>query len=762
MTKSPTKSKPKRKAKSPFPSREEILHFIHESPKRVGKREIARAFKLDARQKMKLKKALREMELDGTLKRDRGRRVADPGSLPPVMVVEITGTDKDGELMARPLAWEGKGEPPVITMAPDKRPGRAVRPGDRLLARLTPAGDGAFEARTIRAIASAPLQILGIYQTTGGAGRLSPTDRRSKGDYAIDERDSMGARPGDLVRAEPLRGRRLGLRQAKIVERLAGGPSGGESTAGPSMIAIADHDLPTQFSAEAEKQAARAGPAPAKGRDDLRNIPLVTIDGADARDFDDAVWAEPDPDKRNPDGWHLLVAIADVSWYVRPGDALDRDAYERANSVYFPDRVVPMLPEALSNGWCSLMGKEDRPCLAVDLWIDASGGLRRHEFRRGVMRSVARLTYEQVQAARDGNPDTVTKPLAATVIEPLYGAFEALMRGRVRRQVLELDVPERKVVLADDGGVARFEFIPRLDSHRLIEEFMIAANVAAAETLESKHMACMYRVHDTPSREKLEALRDVLDSVGIRFARGGMATPKRFNQVLKKAAGTAFAPMVNEMVLRSQAQAAYGPVNIGHFGLALRRYCHFTSPIRRYADLLVHRALIEGGGLGAGGLGEESRDFAEMGEHLSTTERRAAAAERDAGDRFAASFLADRVGALFEGRINGVTRFGLFVTLTETGADGLIPIRTLADDYYVHDQARHTLRGRRSGRQYRLGDAVEVRLTEANPVTGGMVFGLMDSGTPVPGGGPAKTGKKGKARKPGKGKSKKPRRRRKR
>ncbi len=761
MIKFPSKSKPKRKAKSPSPSREEILHFIQDSPKRIGKREIARAFNLDAHQKMDLKKALREMELDGTLKRDRGRRVADPGSLPPVMVIEVTGTDTDGELMARPLAWEGKGEPPVIYMARDKRPGRAARPGDRLLARLTPGGDGVFEARTIRAIASAPRQIIGIYETASGAGRLRPTDRRSKGDYAIDGRDSMGAQSGDLVRAVPLRGRSLGLLQAKIVERLAGGQLGGEGAAGPSMIAIADHDLPTKFSAEAEKQAAQAGPAPAKGRDDLRKIQLVTIDGADARDFDDAVWAEPDRDKLNPGGWHLLVAIADVSWYVRPGDALDQCAYERANSVYFPDRVVPMLPEALSNGWCSLVGKEDRPCLAVDLWIDASGGLRRHKFRRAIMRSVAQLTYEQVQAAWDGNPDKVTKPLVAAVIKPLYGAFEALMLGRIRREVLELDVPEREVVLADDGSVARFKFLPRLNSHRLIEEFMITANVAAAETLESKRVACMYRVHDTPSREKLEALRDVLGSVGLRFARGGMASPKRFNQVLKKAAGTPFAPMVNEMVLRSQAQAEYGPVNIGHFGLALQRYCHFTSPIRRYADLLVHRALIEGGKLGAGGLGKESRDFAEMGQHLSTTERRAAAAERDAGDRFAASYLADRVGAVFEGRINGVTRFGLFVILTETGADGLIPIRTLADDYYVHDQARHTLRGRRSGRQYRLGGAVEVRLIEANPVTGGMVFDLMDSGTVAPGGRHGRAGKKGKTktRKIAKGKPNSPLRR---
>jgi len=722
--------------KSPFPSPEDILKFIEESPGRVGKREIARAFKLDAKQKMTLKKVLREMQQTGALEKDRKKRVRKPGTLPPVTVLEIIGPDIDGELMARPVDWEsrgdGEGEPPKIYMLPDSRHGAHPGPGGRVLARLSRTDDGDYEARAIRAIAAAPEQVLGVFGTVNGQGRLRPTDRRSRGEYVIDKRDTLDAQPGDLVRAEPLPGRKLGLRQAKIVERVPGGEAGGMgggAGGAASMIAIADYGLPTRFSAEAEKLAKAAGPAPAKGRDDLRDTPLVTIDGADARDFDDAVWAEPDP--QNPGGWHLLVAIADVAWYVRPGDALDQCAYDRGNSVYFPDRVVPMLPEALSNGWCSLVPKEDRPCMAAHLWIDADGHLLRHQFRRALMRSHARLTYEQVQAAKDGTPDKTAKPLTATVIEPLYGAYQALLRGREKRGVLELDMPERKIELAPDGSVAAIVKRQRLDSHKLIEEFMIAANVAAAETLEKARKPCMYRVHDEPSAEKIEALRDALDSTGITFSKGGVASPKRFNQVLKQAAGTPHAEMVNVMVLRSQAQAEYSPGNLGHFGLALRRYCHFTSPIRRYADLLVHRALIDARGFGDSGLGNNVPDFTDAGRHLSDTERRAAGAERDAVDRYTAGYLADRVGAVFPGRVNGVTRFGLFVTLQETGADGLVPIRTLPDDYYIHDESRHSLRGRRGGREYWLGQTVDIRLTEANPVTGGMIFELVEDGVPA-------------------------------
>lgn len=746
MTRSPKRSSnkpPKKKpGKSPFPSNEVILKFIEESPGRVGKREIARAFRLDAKQKMTLKKMLREMQQSGAIEKDRGKRVHKPGALPPVTVLQVTGPDLDGELMARPVTWDSDLEPPKIYMAPDNRrpkgPGGRPGAGDRVLARLTPIDDGAFEARTIRKIAAAPEQILGIFETISGQGRVHPTDWRSRGEFVIDRRDTLDARPGDLVRAEPLPGRKLGLRQARIVERI----KADDGFHAPSMIAIADYNLPTRFNDEALKQADRAAAAPIKGREDYRDIPLVTIDGPDARDFDDAVWAEPDPDKKNPGGWHLLVAIADVAWYVRPGDALDSAGYERGNSVYFPDRVVPMLPEVLSNGWCSLVPQEDRPCMAAHLWIDAEGNLLRHKFRRGVMRSNARLTYQQVQSARDGKGNDITDPLLTSVINPLYGAYAALLKYRKKRGVLELDMPERKVELDADGSVETISVRQRLDSHKLIEEFMICANVAAAETLEHSNMECLYRVHDEPAQEKLTGLREVLRSVNISFEKGGVASPKRFNRVLKLAAGTPHAEMVNVMVLRSQAQAEYAPGNLGHFGLALQRYSHFTSPIRRYADLLVHRALIDAGQLGEGGLGKSHRDFVETGKHLSDTERRASGAERDAIDRFTAAYLAVRIGGLFGGRINGVTRFGLFITLDETGADGLVPIRTLPDDYYVHDEDRHSLRGRRSGREYQLGETVEVRLAEASPVTGGMIFTLMDSGKT--GGAPKAKGKKAK------------------
>jgi ribonuclease R len=463
-------------------------------------------------------------------------------------------------------------------------------------------------------------------------------------------------------------------------------------------------------------------------RTDLRAIPLVTIDGADARDFDDAVWAEPDPEA--PDAWHALVAIADVAWYVRPDDALDGAAKERGNSVYFPDRVVPMLPEDLSNELCSLKPGVERACVAAHLWIDAHGNLTRHRFVRGLMRSAARLTYEEAQTAIDGSPSDQTRDLVAPVLRPLYGVFRALEAARKKRGSLDLDLPERQILLDPGGRIARVETRQRLDSHRLIEELMIAANVAAAETLERLRQLCMYRVHDVPDPAKLAALGEFLDSLGIpglKLAKGQAVRPHHFNAILKKAAGTPYETLVHQLVLRTQAQAVYSPTNLGHFGLGLRRYAHFTSPIRRYSDLLVHRALVAGEKLGAGALPPTGlEEFAAAGVHISMTERRAAAAERSASDRYLAAFLAERVGARFTGRISGVTRAGLFVTLHETGADGLVPMRSLPGDFYVHDEAHHRLVGRRSRRTFTLGDAVTVRLAEANTVTASLLFALDD------------------------------------
>ena len=713
----------------PLPTRQQLLDFIREQPGRIGKREIARAFRMTGENRILLRQMLQDLEKSGDLHRSHGKRFGSPGSVPDVMIVVINGVDTDGELIAKPLSWTEEGVPPRIFMAPGRRDEQPLGIGDQVLAKLRRIREGVVEGRAIRRITTGAAKVLGLYETLpDGSGRLRPTDRRQKSDYSVSRIDAGEAVNGELVLAEILPGRPYGLKPVRIVERLGSM----DNPRSISLIAIHSYDIPNEFPEEAVDQAERAEAAPLDHRTDLRSIPLVTIDGEDARDFDDAVWAEP----LENGGWHVMVAIADVAWYVRPGDELDKEAFKRGNSVYFPDRVVPMLPEALSNGWCSLKPMEDRPCMAVHMWFDADGEKTKHKFVRGLMHSVARLTYEQVQEALDGNPNDLTAPILETVLKPLYGAWKALYAARMRRGALELDLPERKVVIGADGRVEKVLPRPRYDSHRLIEDMMIAANVAAAEQIEEIHRPCMYRVHDVPSADKLESLRDFLSTISITLAKGQVIRPKHFNEILEKAKNLPETHLVNEVVLRSQAQAVYSPENLGHFGLGLGRYAHFTSPIRRYADLLVHRALIDGMRLGAGGLPPDAQErFVEIGEHISTTERRAAAAERDALNRFTAIFLAAQVGANFAGRVNGVTRFGLFVTLDETGADGLIPVSTLPADYYVHDEVRHCLVGRRNGLTFSLGDPVEVRLSEANPLTGGLVFQLLQG----PGGnGPAK------------------------
>jgi ribonuclease R len=728
------------RVKRGLPSRDEILAFIAGSATPVGKREIARAFKVAPADRVALKGLIKEIERSGTVERGAKRRLAPVETLPSVGVIEIIAIDIDGEVTARPVAWRDAAPPPRIVVRENRLGADAV--GDRILAKLERAEDGTYEAQAIRRLQGETDRVLGVYRQLENAGRIEPTDKRARTEYHVATADTNGAIAGELVLAEIVStdrsgaSRGMGLPRARIVERLG-------DTANPrtiSLIAIHSLDIPTEFPAAAIAQAEAAQPVELGKRTDLRQVPLVTIDGSDARDFDDAVWAEADPDPENPGGWHILVAIADVSWYVRPGDALDRAAYERGNSVYFPDRVVPMLPEALSNELCSLKPAVPRACLAVEMWLDAKGKKIRHRFVRGLMRSAARLTYEQVQAARDGNPDDTTGPLVETVIAPLYGAFAALDQDRQARGTLDLDLPERRVTLGADGRVAAIEARQRLDSHRLIEEFMIAANVAAAETLERLKQPCMYRVHDSPDPAKLSALREFLEGLeteGLRLAKGQVVRPRHFNELLHHAAGTPFAPMINELVLRSQAQAVYSPANLGHFGLALGRYAHFTSPIRRYSDLLVHRALVAGHNaagedFGEGGLPPtEPKDFAAAGEHISQTERRASAAERSAIDRYTAAYLADRVGASFRGRVNGVTRFGLFVTLEETGADGLLPMSSLPSDYYFHEEHQHRLVGRRWGRIYRLGDTLTVKLREANAVTGGLILELIEGGSEI-------------------------------
>lgn len=714
------------KAKAvPFPTKEQVLAFIRESPVPVGKREIARAFHLRGQDRIPLKALLKELEQEGNVDRGHARRLAAPGALPEVMVIQVIGPDADGDIWARPIDFPADDAEPQIIVLEDKKSDRPLAAGDRILARLERKDSDIYEARPIRRLQSRAERVVGVFEKgPHGSGRLIPSSKRVKTEFTVDPRDINGAKPEEIVVAEVEPTRRLGQPKARIVERIG---RVGEPKA-VSIISIAEHHIPFQFSPAAQEQAEAAVAAPLGDRTDLRKIPLVTIDGDDARDFDDAVHATPDTHADNLGGWRIIVAIADVAWYVRPGDALDRNAWERGNSVYFPDRVVPMLPEELSNGWCSLRPHEDRPVMAVEMVINARGEKLRHHFMRGLMRSAARLTYEQAQAAIDGNPNDLTGPLLEPVIKPLYGAFQALLKARAARGTLELDLPERRVFITKGGQIDRIEARERLDSHRLIEEFMIAANVAAAEALEKKHWPCMYRVHDQPEATRVEALREFLETLDLRLAKGQVLRPKHFTQLLEQAKGSPYAEMISTLVLRSQAQAVYAPENLGHFGLALPRYAHFTSPIRRYADLLVHRALIGAYGFGEGALNKnDPADFAETGVHISATERRAAAAERDAIDRYVAAFLADKVDAEFVGRISGVARFGLFVNLKGSGADGIIPISTLPNDFYDHDEGRHALVGRRSGRIFQLGQTVTVRLVTADALTGGITLELLSA-----------------------------------
>ena len=734
MAKPPGAKLPKvqvpRRGPGSLPTRQQIVDFIASSPIPVGKREIAKAFKVGSADRVALKGLLKEIERSGPVERGHHRRLAPAGALPEIAVIEVTEIDAEGEPVVRLLGSDPAVPVPTIRLAAGRRGGEEnPGVGERAIARFRRQEDGSYQAAIVRKIEPQGERVLGVYKAQpDGTARIMPTDRRNKTTYRVRANEGLGAADGDLVLAEPLPVPRLGLPHAQVIERL--GAMGDPKAI--SLIAIHQQGIPVGFPDAALREAETAKPVSLGTRTDLRDFPLITIDGADARDFDDAVWAAPDTDPANPGGWHLLVAIADVSWYVRPGSALDRSAKERGNSVYFPDRVVPMLPEALSNELCSLKPAVERACMAIHMWIDADGTKLKHQAVRGLMRSAARLTYEQVQVAMDGRPDDTTGPLVDPVIKPLYGAYAALDKARRKRGTLELDLPERRVVLGSDGTVERIDRRERLDSHKLIEEFMIAANVAAAETLEKVHKPCMYRVHDAPDPEKLVALRDFLEGLDIhalKLAKGQVVKPMHFNRILSAAEGRPEAAMINELVLRSQAQAMYAPDNLGHFGLSLQRYAHFTSPIRRYADLLVHRAMVAGLHLGEGGLDPvDPEGFAELGVDLSRLERRAAVAERSAVDRYLVAYMAKHVGTIFPGRVNGVTRFGLFVTLAESGADGLIPISTLPADYYHHDEAAHRLVGQRSGRVYRLGDTVDVRLAEADPVAGGLTFQLIDGG----------------------------------
>ncbi len=735
MKKRPPKGPPKGKpvgGDAALPSKEQIIEFIAGSEGKVGKREIARAFGIRGNDKIGLKRLIGELGESGTLAGNR-KHLSRVGHLPAVTTLDITGRDADGDLIAEPVEWDEDGPPPrVLITRVRETPGEpAIGVGDRVLAKLTPAdpeetNGTLYEASVVKRIAREKRRQLGIFRSSkGGGGTIEPIDRKELRSFPVARLHEGGAKDGDLVRFEMLRGSRLGPQQVKI-QSVLGNPDDQRQI---SLIAVHAHGIPDDFPQAVIDEADGLSEPTLDGRTDLRELPLLTIDPVDARDHDDAVHAAADDDPKNPGGFILTVAIADVAQFVRPFSRLDREAQLRGNSVYFPDRVVPMLPGRISNNLCSLREGQDRSVLVARMTFDAHGHKKRHTFLRALMRSAAKLSYEEAQAAIDGTPSDKCGPLMETALRPLWEAYAKLSSARDHRSPLDLDLPERKIRLDEHGRVARVERPDRLDAHRLIEECMIQANVAAAETIEGKRGTVVYRIHDQPSKEKLKGLRDFLDSIDLKLPPDGQLTPAALNKILAEAKRFPVPDLISEVVLRSQSQAEYNIENIGHFGLNLQRYAHFTSPIRRYADLLVHRALIRFCKLGEGGLeDEEVPRLRKLALQISQAERRAMAAERETTDRLIAAHLADRVGAIFSARVAGVTRSGLFVRLKDTGADGFIPISSLADEYMIHVEAAHALVGQKSSKGYQLGDEVEVKLLEAIPSAGALRFQMVTPG----------------------------------
>ena len=725
---------------SQMPSKDEILQWISDHPTLTSKRDIAKAFGIRGAARIDLKRVLKELEDEGHLEK-RKKTYRDPDRLPPVSVLQVSGQTPDGELLAKPLEWQGEGVEPVVLVIP-RASDPAMGEGDRILARLTEVRGEAhhYEARLIRRIGTNPRKVLGVFRKGAEGGRILPIDKGDGKEWVVAADATGGARDGELVEAEQAGpAGRMGLPRARVLERL-GDPSAPKAV---SLIAIHQHGIPDEFPDEVIAEADTMKPAGLKGREDLRDLPLITIDPWDARDHDDAVWAHADDDPRNAGGHVIWVAIADVAHYVRSGSALDREARRRGNSSYFPDRVVPMLPDRLSGDLCSLHEGVPRACIAVRMQIDAHGEKIGHRFVRGLMRSAATLTYQQVQQAMDGVPDDKCAPLMEEVIRPLYAVHDALQEARRRRQPLDLDLPERKVVLSDAGKVLSVSFAERLEAHKLIEECMVMANVAAAETLIARKSALLFRVHEEPAPEKLETLRDVAEAAGLVLAKGQVLKTAHLNALLHAARDTDHSEVINMSTLRAMTQAYYAPQNFGHFGLALQAYAHFTSPIRRYSDLVVHRALISVHGWGDDGLSHEEEARLDVtAQHISDTERRSMMAERDTNDRYLAAFLSERVGQEFTGRISGVAKFGVFVRLDETGADGLIPVRSLGREFFHFDREAGTLMGSDTGLTIGLGQRVTVKLSEAAPVTGGIALELVSlEGETMPKGPRAARGK---------------------
>jgi ribonuclease R len=716
---------PKRPQPAGLPSREQILRFIEDSPGAVGKREIAKHFALRGADKIALKALLKDMTDEGVVDMAPGRAFHKHGGLPKATVLRVAAVEGD-TVWAVPDRWEGGGPAPRLRVM-EKGRKSALGVGDRILARTEDRGSG-HVAHPMKKLQSGGESVIGVLVAdTGPGGKpmtwLRPADKRARFDFAV--ADMGDAAIGDLVRAE-LSGRGPATK-ARVIDRI-GDPFAPRSL---SMIAIAKHDIPHVFGDETLAEAERAATLPLtpEGREDLRDLPIVAIDPADARDHDDAVWAVPDEDPGNKGGWKAIVAIADVSYYVRPDGALDREARRRGNSVYFPDRVVPMLPETLSAGVCSLKAGQDRAAMACHLTVDKHGKVTSWRFTRALVRLRANIAYERAQAAYDADaPDEGWDADVLPALRHLWGCWTLLAKARAARSPLDLDLPERQVILDEQGNIAEIRVRERLDAHRLIEDYMIAANVAAAKALEAKKSPVMYRIHEPPSREKLVSLKEYLESFEQSFALGQVITPAVFNRLIDGFSGDDRLPEIMEAILRSQTQAYYGPANAGHF----------TSPIRRYADLLVHRALVDSYRLEVpgkpkglperSGLGEaDQKGFSRIGEAISGLERRAMEAERETVDRYVAAYLAGKVGEIVPARITGVQPFGFFATVDGLGGDGLVPVSMLGSERFFYDEAARTLDSEHGRVSYSVGQRLDLRLMEANPISGALRFELPDA-----------------------------------
>ena len=711
-----------------LPSRKQVLDFIATSDQPAGKREIARAFGLSGQTKIDLKRLLKDMADEGLIDSSPGRAFHKTGGVPKVTVLRVVQVDDGGNIFAVPEQWHAETPPPRLRVI-ERGKRSALGIGDRVLSRTEEKGQG-FIAYPMKKLARAAELTLGVVKQEGERFWLSPVDKRERRELFIS--DLKDAEPGDLVLCE-VSGRPP--RVTARVDAVLGDPFAPRSF---SLIAIHKHGLPYEFRQEVIDEAHRVAQLPLGEREDLTHLPIVAIDPEDARDHDDAIWAEADGEG----GWNAIVAIADVSFYVRPGSELDREARARGNSVYFPDRVVPMLPEELSADICSLKEGQDRAAMACHLKISKDGELKSWRFTRAKVRIAANIAYEDAQAAIDAageerieisSPTCSMPPIEGAVpqelvdkaLNPLWGCWRALFAARQKRDPLELDLPERRVMLDEKGRITSIAPRDRLDAHRLVEDYMIAANVAAARALEAKKAPVMYRVHEPPSREKLVALKDYLKTFGVEFALGQVIKPGTFNRIIERLGESDGREEIMEQLLRTQMQARYGPERLGHFGLALQTYAHFTSPIRRYADLLVHRSLVKAYKLGEGGLPPHDEEkFEQIGEQISMLERRAMEAERETIDRYVAAYLADQVGQLVECRITGVQPFGFFATVEDLGGDGLVLAKDLGTEYFRYDEGAKQLVGDETGETYRIGQRLTLRLAEANPVSGSLRFEL--------------------------------------